>query len=80
MERSLVCSVCNDGCHLVTKCPALHDVLNEGFYKGGDGGGGHGDDEDDCVRADASGSVEDVLEPVLSHALLQEDTTGGAGF
>lgn len=78
MERSLVCSVCNDGCHLVSKCPTLHDVLDEGFYKGGDGGGGHGDDDED--EHAHSGSVEDVLEPVLPHTLLQEDATGGAGF
>lgn len=77
MERSLVCSVCKDGCHLVSKCPELHDVLNEGFYKGGDGGGGHGDDEDDHAH---SRCVEDILEPVLPHTLLQEDATGGTGF
>ena len=77
MERSLVCSLCNDGCHSPSKCPGLYDLLGQGFYKGGDGGGGHGDDEDDHIT---SGCVEDILQPVLCHTLLQEDTTRGTGF
>ena len=76
MERNLVCSVCHDGCHLVSKCPELYDVLNEGFYKGGDGGGGHGDDDDEDESASAeSRCVEDILQPVLTDTLIKEDTT-----
>jgi len=76
MERSLVCSVCHDGSHIVSKCPELHDVLNEGFYKGGDGGGGHGDDDDEDESASAeSRCVEDILQPVLTDTLIKEDTT-----
>jgi hypothetical protein len=60
----------------VSKCPELYDVLNEGFYKGGDGGGGHGDDdEDESASSCKSRCVEDILQPILTYTLVKEDTT-----
>ena len=75
MERTLVCSLCNDGCHSPSKCPELYDLLGQGFYKGGDGGGGHGGDDEDESASSESRCVEDVLQAVLTDTLVKEDTT-----
>ena len=46
MNSASPCSHCKETGHNASKCPSLHDVLNEGFYSGGNGGGGHSHDED----------------------------------
>ena len=45
------CSHCNKNDHASSKCPSLHDVLNDGFYTGGNGGGGHDHDEEDAIKS-----------------------------
>lgn len=47
MDSAIPCSVCNETGHRPRKCPALHEMLKEGFYAGGGGGGGHSHDDDD---------------------------------
>ena len=44
-----MCMCCGDKNHRSWKCPNLHDVLNEGFYAGGNGGGSHDHDEEDSI-------------------------------
>ena len=41
------CTICKEGGHRASKCPALHEPLKEGFYSGGGQGGGHSHDDDD---------------------------------
>lgn len=44
-----MCMCCGKKDHTSSKCPSLHDVLNDGFYTGGSGGGGHDHDEEDST-------------------------------
>jgi hypothetical protein len=47
---TVTCSLCNEQNHRASRCPHLHDALNDGFFTGGGSGGGshsHSDDEDD---------------------------------
>jgi hypothetical protein len=41
-----VCSICKTQGHYVSNCPQLSDPLKNGFYSGGGGSYGGGDEED----------------------------------
>ena len=41
------CTICKEGGHRASKCPALYEPLKEGFYSGGGQGGGHSHDDED---------------------------------
>ncbi len=50
MNAACPCSLCGEGGHKASRCPALRDPLKDGFQSGGGGGGGHDHDEDDAVE------------------------------
>lgn len=54
MQSAAPCSICKEGGHRESKCPALYDPLKEGFFSGGGGGGGGHSHDDDEERAGAA--------------------------
>jgi hypothetical protein len=44
------CFHCKQLGHTPSKCPELHNVIDDGFFTGGNGGGGHDHDEEESLK------------------------------
>jgi len=70
---TVTCSLCSEQNHRASRCPHLHDALNDGFFTGGGSGGGshsNSDDEDD-EKAALSLGIYPINESRRSFSLLR---------